>query len=184
LTIGESIYLASIVPHPKTGLYSFMPDGTLRPGLIGYFNLIGNLMAGHGRAQRDSSGYGFSTVRLKESLRKEAPADTTIADSLIKQDQEQDDDALPVVAEPEKKPTFLQRVFEKHDTTAKKQEAGVLGPKAKLKADIKKLKADEEQKELLIDTAGKTRKEIRQEKRRLREEEHDQEKALKQAANQ
>ncbi len=44
LTIGESIYLASIVPHPKTGLYAFMPDGTLRPGLEGYFNLSGNLI--------------------------------------------------------------------------------------------------------------------------------------------
>jgi hypothetical protein len=184
LTIGESIYLASIVPHPKTGLYSFMPDGTLRPGLIGYFNLIGNLMAGHGRAQQDSSGYGFSTVRLKESLRKEAPTDTTIADSVIKHDQEEDDDALPVVAEPEKNPSFLQKVFGKRDTTAKKEDAPELDPKDKLKADIKKLRADEEQKELLIDTAGKTRKEIRQEKRRLRNEEHDQEKALKQAANQ
>ena len=184
LTIGESIYLASIVPHPKTGLYSFMPDGSLRPGLVGYFNLIGNLMAGHGQAQRDSSNYGFYTVRLKESLRKEAPRDTTAADSIIRHDRD-DNDAQPVaVAEPPKKPSFIQRIFGKKDTTAKKEEPKPIDAKAKLKAEIEKLRADEETKELLIDTAGKTRKEIRQEKRRMRSEEKDQEKTLKGAARQ
>jgi hypothetical protein len=181
LTLGESIYLASIVPHPKTGLYSFMPDGTLRPGLVGYFNLIGNLMAGHGKAQRDSSDYGFYTVRLKESLRKEvAPVDTAVADSLMKQSD--NDDALPVVIEPVKKSTFLQRLFGKKDTSTKKVEVKQQDPKAKLKEELEKLKDDEKKKELLIDTAGKTKKEIRQEKRRMRDEEKDKEKALKDAA--
>ncbi|ASU32293.1 penicillin-binding protein [Mucilaginibacter xinganensis] len=180
LTVGESIYLASIVPHPKTGLYSFMPDGSLRPGLAGYFNLIGNLMAGHGKLQRDSSNYGFYDVRLKESLRREvAPVSTTVADSLMKQND--DDEAAPVVlVEPEvKKPSFLQRLFGKKDTTTKKEEAKQQDAKAKLKADIEKLKEEEKRKEDLIDTAGKTRKEIRQEKKRLRNEEKEAEKALK-----
>jgi hypothetical protein len=190
LTIGESIYLASIVPHPKTGLYSFQPDGSLRPGLVGYFNLIGNLMVGHGKAQRDSSNYGFYTVRLKESLRKEAPADTLAADRLIRKDREEsdDDDAQPAAApeapQPEKKPNFIQRLFGKKDTTAKKEEPKPIDPKDKLKADIQKLRQEEEQQELMIDTAGKTRKEIRQEKRKLRSDERDQEKALKNAAGQ
>lgn len=183
LTIGESIYLASIVPHPKTGLYSFMPDGTLRPGLAGYFNLIGNLMAGHGKAQRDSSNYGFYDVRLKESMRREvAPVSTTVADSLMKQNDD-DEAAVPVVlVEPEvKKPTFFQRLFGKKDTTAKKEEIKKVDAKEKLKADIEKLKDEEKRKEALIDTAGKTRKDIRQEKRRLRDEEKAAEKALKEA---
>jgi Transglycosylase len=183
LTIGESIYLASIVPHPKTGLYSFMPDGSLRPGLIGYFNLIGNLMAGHGQAQRDSNSYGFYGVRLKEGLRREiAPVTPAVADSLLNQND--NDAAVPVVIQPEKKPNFIQRLFGKKDTVAKKEEPKPLDPKAKLKADIEKLKDEEKKKELLIDTAGKTRKEIRQEKRRLRSDEKDQEKALKDAAHQ
>lgn len=180
LTIGESIYLASIVPHPKTGLYAFMPDGTLRPGLEGYFNLIGNLMAGHGQAQRDSSAYGFYTVRLKESLRQQvAPVNSTVADSLMNQNN--DDDAVPVVTipEPVKKPTFFQRLFGKKDTTSKKEDLKSNDPKARLKAQIQKLKDDEEKKELLIDTAGKTRKQIRQEKRQMRDDEKEQEKALK-----
>jgi hypothetical protein len=195
LTLGESIYLASIVPHPKTGLYSFQPDGTLRSGLAGYFNLIGNLMAGHGKAQRDSSNYGFYTVRLKESLRKEAPADTVAADRLIKKDAEEtsdQEDVSPAVATPtpsekktadtksaDKKPSFFQRLFGKKDTTSKTPDA-----KDKLKADIKKLRDEEDKQESMIDTAGKTPKEIRQEKRKMRNDEKDQEKALKQAANQ
>lgn len=185
LTVGESIYLASIVPHPKTGLYAFMPDGSLRPGLAGYFNLIGNLMAGRGQTDRDSSNYGFYTVRLKESLRQQiTPVNTATADSLMNQND--DDDAAPAVAivpEP-KKPSFLQRIFGKKDTTAKKQEVKEADAKAKLKADIEKLKDEEKKKELLIDTAGKSNKEIRQEKKKLRTDEKDQEKALKEAAKQ
>jgi hypothetical protein len=184
LTIGESIYLASIVPHPKTGLYSFMPDGTLRPGLVNYFNLIGNLMAGHGKAQRDSNSYGFYTVRLKSALRQEiAPVTQAVADSLLNQND--DDAVVPVVVQPEKKPNFFQRLFGKKDTTAvKKEQPRQLDPKEKLKADIERLRDEEKQKELLIDTTGKTRKELRQERRKLRNDEKDQEKALKEAAGQ
>jgi len=179
LTIGESIYLASIVPNPKAGLYSFLPDGSLRPTLINYFNLIGNLMAGKGQTEADSTGYGFANVRLKESLRKKiAPLDTAMADSLMKQ---ADDDALPETTLPEKKPNFFQRLFGKKDSLAKNEAAKPqeLDPEKKLKVEIEKLKEAEKKKEQLIDTAGKTNREIRQEKRRLRDEEKQQEKELK-----
>lgn len=157
LTLGESIYLASILPHPKTGLYSFLPDGTLRPSLQGYFRLIGKLMAGRGLTESDSTGYGYSSVRLKESLRQEiAPVPTAVADSLMKQTNDDDDDLPLVVAppEPEKKPNFFQRLFGKKDTTRKKEE-------------------------LEIDTAGKTKKQIRQEKRALKKLEKQRQKELK-----
>jgi hypothetical protein len=160
LTLGESIYLASILPHPKTGLYSFLPDGTLRPSLQNYFNLIGKMMAGRGWTQADSSGYGYSSVRLKEGLRQEiAPVPASVADSLMKQTNEDDEDtriaAAPAV--PEKKPNFIQRLFGKKDTTAKK----------------------EEKKELQIDTVGKTKKQIRQEKRAIKKLEKERRKELK-----
>ncbi len=91
LTIGESIYLASIVPRPKSALYFFEPDGSLRTSLRGYFKLIGNLMASKGLTPRDTNAYGFYGVRLKESLRRQiAPPDTTLLDSLLNGD---DDDA-------------------------------------------------------------------------------------------
>lgn len=152
LNLGESIYLASIVPRPRAGLYAFMPDGTLNPRLTYYFNALGNLMVGHGlTVHRDSSFYGFYNVRLKESLRHQLhPSDSSDIAKLMKAD---DDDTgvqsipvAPPTAEPqqeEKKPGFFQRLFGKKDTTRKEEE-----PK--------------------IDTAGKTKKQIRQEKRELK----------------
>jgi hypothetical protein len=84
LELGESIFLASIVPRPKSGLNFFQGDGSLRSGLRGYFRLIGGLMDRRGLAQPDSNVYGFYAVRLKESLRRGIPAtDSLLADSLI-----------------------------------------------------------------------------------------------------
>ncbi|MVN20269.1 biosynthetic peptidoglycan transglycosylase [Mucilaginibacter arboris] len=147
LTIGESIYLASIVPKPKSGLYSFEPDGSLKPYLHGYFNLIGRLMASKGYTPSDSSAYGFYTVRLREALRpKMAPVDTTAADSL-NQDGDEGVGALQHL-------NFFQRLFGKKDSTVEK-------------AIEKK-----------VDTAGKTPKEIRIEKRELRRREKEKQKEL------
>ncbi|HEY0899768.1 MAG TPA: biosynthetic peptidoglycan transglycosylase, partial [Sphingobacteriaceae bacterium] len=84
LNLGESIYLASIVPRPKSSLYFFEPDGFLRTSLRGYFRLIGGIMARRGLAQPDSNIYGFYAVRIKESLRREpTPVDSAELDSLI-----------------------------------------------------------------------------------------------------
>ncbi|GAA3971419.1 transglycosylase domain-containing protein [Mucilaginibacter dorajii] len=188
LTLGESIYLASIVPYPKGGLYAFQPDGTLRPGLHGYFNLIGRLMADKGLTPRDTSAYGFYTVRLREGLRERiAPIDTAKADSLMKQGGNDDNDPLPVIDEPAKKPNFFQRLFGKKDTTEKKQEEKEKQKektaKEKLKEQIEALKLEYKNKIDNIDTAGKTRKDIRVEKRRLKKEESDKEDELKAKAN-
>jgi hypothetical protein len=161
LTQGEGIYLASILPHPKTGLYSFLPDGTLRPSLHGYFNMIGRMMAGHGLTDVDTSGYGYSSVRLKAGLRQEiAPVPASVADSLMKQTNDDDDDSalLNSQSQPEKKPTFFQRLFGKKDS-----------------AEIKKEKKIESE----IDTVGKTKKQIRQEKRALKKLEKERQKELK-----
>ncbi|HTK18329.1 MAG TPA: biosynthetic peptidoglycan transglycosylase, partial [Mucilaginibacter sp.] len=164
LTLGEGIYLASILPHPKTGLYSFLPDGSLRPSLINYYNLIGKMMAARKWTDPDSSGYGYYSVRLKESLRENiAPVSTAVADSLMKQTNDDDDDDVNVQAlmnkqsVPEKKPNFFQRLFGKKDTTVHKQ-------------------AEQEPQ---IDTAGKTKKQIRQEKRALRRLEKQRQKELR-----
>ena len=157
LTLGESIFLASLLPNPKAGLYAFQPDGSLRQGLHGYFNLIGNLMAGHGKAQRDSNAYGFYEVRLKESLRRGiSNLDTAKVDSLMQQSN--DDDAIPIV-EPEKKMNFFQRLFGKKDTTSKATKKEVKKTNHSTLVDY----GDG----IVIDTAGKTKKQIRQEKRAL-----------------
>jgi hypothetical protein len=161
LNLGESIYLASIVPKPKAGLYAFLPDGSLRPGLVNYFNSLGRLMANQYLVLKDTStAYGFYDVHLKESMRRQvAPVDSAAADKMLQDNT--DDDALGItpIPVPEKKPTFLQRLFGRRDTTAKKPE----------------------NKPPSIDTAGKTKKQIRQLKRELKREEKAQNKALKDA---
>ncbi len=107
LTLGESIFLANIVPRPKKGLYFFEGDGSLRYSLRGYFKLIGNLMARRGFVSRDTSAYGFYTVRLKESLRRGTPTDTTSVDSLM-----MDEEEAPIIIEgEEEKGNFLTRLF-------------------------------------------------------------------------
>nr|WP_294793915.1 biosynthetic peptidoglycan transglycosylase [uncultured Mucilaginibacter sp.] len=170
LTLGESIYLASIVPSPRTGLYSFLPDGTLRPSRIFYFNSLGRLMAGQGHIARDTTGaYGFYDVRLREGLRSEiATVDSTQAEQILNAPPE-DSFIIDVPApalEPEKKPTFLQRIFGggKKDTVAENLKD--------------RLKREEEFRLNHIDSTGKTNKQIRQEKREIKRQEKERRKAL------
>src|SRR5690606_39233722 len=69
LTLGESIFLASIVPSPKNGLYRFDEYGGLKPYLRGYFRLIGTLMANEGMIARDSTRtYGYYNVSLRNAV--------------------------------------------------------------------------------------------------------------------
>lgn len=81
LTVGESIYLASIVPRPKTGLYGFMYDGRLKPHLSGYFGYIGQIMTRRGLIDDESGSlYGFYAVSLREPLRPPKPEGIDTAD--------------------------------------------------------------------------------------------------------
>ncbi len=117
LSVGESIYLASIVPKPKASLYKWQYDGSLKPYLSGYFNSLGMLMAIGGYIPRDSSNYGFYNVRLKESLRRQIAPSDFVPDSLI----EDDDNGffnLNIFKKGftkdsvERKESFLKRVFD------------------------------------------------------------------------
>ena len=94
LNIGESIFLASIVPKPKSGLYRFEGDGSLRSGLSSYFNFIGGIMAKRGMTPPDSNYYGFYSVRLKERLRSGLPVDSLVADSLLMDSGSEEQDGI------------------------------------------------------------------------------------------
>jgi hypothetical protein len=161
LTLGES---------PRTGLYSFLPDGTLRPSRIFYFNSLGRLMAGQRYIDRDTTGaYGFYDVRLREGLRSEiAPVDSAQAEQILNAPPE-DNFIIDVPApapEPEKKPTLLQRIFGggKKDTVAENLKD--------------RLKREEEFRLNHIDSTVKTNKQIRQEKREIKRQEKERRKAL------
>ena len=85
LDLGESMFLAFVVPRPKRALDWFQSDGSLQVRNVrGYFKLIGRLMAKRGLTEPDSGAYGFYNVRLRESLRREVPATSDFpADSLL-----------------------------------------------------------------------------------------------------
>ncbi len=144
LDLGESLFLARIVPMPKQGLNFFNGDGSLRTGVRGYFRLIGNLMARRGWAERDSNAYGFYTVRLKPSLRTAMPEpDTLVLDSLGGDESEEDTR------------TLLERIFgggKKPDTI-----------------HIRDLEKQSEKRDSLISPDDK-RKQRREERRRRRKE--------------
>lgn len=92
LDLGESIFLASIVPNPKNGIYRFNEYGGLKPFLTGYFRLIGTLMANEGYTPRDSTrSYGFYSVSLRNAiLPKPVEADSVTQDDDGRQALEQE----------------------------------------------------------------------------------------------
>ncbi|MBC7420077.1 MAG: transglycosylase domain-containing protein, partial [Bdellovibrio sp.] len=141
LDLGESIFLASIVPRPKSGLYFFEGDGSLRTGLRGYFKLIGNLMAKRGYTVRDTNAYGFYSVRLKESLRR-----GTVVDSLPQPDSLATDE--PFIAPDE--PNFFERLF------------------GKKKTDSIKVKTDQLSSDTIKSLSRKERREIRRREKELK----------------
>jgi hypothetical protein len=81
LTLGESLFLAYVIPSPKRALTHFNPDGSLHVGLRGWFRFVGRIMTRRGLAAADTNAYGFYGVRLRESLRRQLfpYADTTRA---------------------------------------------------------------------------------------------------------
>ena len=127
LSVGESIYLAHIVPKPKSSLYSWQPNGSLKNYLTGYFNMIGGLMARRGYIERDSSAYGFYGVRLKESLRKQIAPSDFVPDSLMNDEEDNSFFNLNLFKSKkdsiEKKDNFLKKIFgrepAKNDTISK-----------------------------------------------------------------
>lgn len=147
LDLGESIFLASIVPRPKSAMYFFEPDGSLRTTLRGYFRLIGGLMARRGWAQPDSNIYGFYSVRLKESLRTYVvPIDSASADSLfLEEDQQNEGDE-----------NLLQKIFGKPQPDSVKIKEPVNKPRSAAPADT-------------VKTASELRRERREQRKRERE---------------
>ncbi|WP_036601678.1 biosynthetic peptidoglycan transglycosylase [Olivibacter sitiensis] len=104
LNLGESIYLTSIVPKPKTGLYPFQYTGELKPYMGAYYRLIGGIMARRGLAPYDSTNtYGMYNVSLREPLRPAKPAYLE-TDSLAI-------DSIYIDEEVEEKRNLFQRIF-------------------------------------------------------------------------
>ncbi len=139
LDLGESIFLASIVPRPKSGLNFFEGDGSLRSGLRGYFRLIGGLMAKRGLAQPDSNVYGFYAVRLKESLRRGVPvSDSLETDSLVEFDEDESEVR-----------SLIEQIFGKPraDSVSNKRNTSDPAQKPKTPAEIRKERREQRRSE-------------------------------------
>lgn len=108
LTVGEGIFLASIVPRPKAAMYKFMSDGGLKPYLLPYFKFIGNTMARRGLTDVDTSGYGFYNVRLREGLRQYLLPDSITIDTTA---LDADEDIPAISTTQDQGKTLFDRLF-------------------------------------------------------------------------
>ncbi len=100
--------------------------------------------------------------------RKVAPVDSAAANRILNAPVDDDNAIVPIIdpqPQPEKKPTFFQRLFGKKDTVAQKTEQS--------------LKDEQEQRINAIDPTGKSNKELRQEKRAIKDDIKAKKQALK-----
>lgn len=112
LNLGESLFLSSIIPRPKTGLSSFDHTGGLKPWVLRHFNTYGSIMQKVGDLKNDSipMNYGFYSVSLKPSLRPKAPV---VADTTFDVMQQDADILQEIEVEEKSKKSILDKLFSK-----------------------------------------------------------------------
>jgi hypothetical protein len=169
LSLGESIFLAFVVPRPKAALNWFVPGGYLQVRNVrGYFKLIGRIMARRGLTTPDSGAYGFYDVRLREGLRREVVP----VDSLFQTDSLMTDPANPDLDEEDGNGigNFFRRLFKgkKSDDDRSTDEQPVVQPE----------RPEAPPAEVAPTDTVKTRKQLRQERRERKRREKEEQKAL------
>mgnify|MGYP000350496092 FL=1 len=87
LNLGESIFLASIVPRPKRFKNSFLPDAELKPYMHKYFKMIGGLMVRRGKVPATDTNGIFNSVKVKGLAKSMILAVDTIA-PIIEEDNQ------------------------------------------------------------------------------------------------
>ena len=55
MNVQEAIFLASLVPHPKSALYQFTDSLQLRPSLKGYFESIARRLESQGLISKEEA---------------------------------------------------------------------------------------------------------------------------------
>lgn len=164
LNLGESIFLAFVIPSPKRALNWFNPDGTLQVRNVrGYFRIIGKIMVRRGLAEPDSGAYGFYDVRLRPGLRQAiAPADSMARDSLTADPADADniDD-------------FLKQLFDKHPDEKERPNAEAVAPTSEPAAEP-----------VVAADTTKAQQETRQERRARKRQEKEERKRQKEASEQ
>lgn len=83
LTLDQSIFLASLVPHPRSFRYSIDSAGMSKPFLISYYNLMLSKMLAKGHITEQDTTVALKQAALKgRSLQFILPKDTLGIDSL------------------------------------------------------------------------------------------------------
>jgi hypothetical protein len=84
LTLSEAIYLASIVPHPKTFRYSFDSNGSLKPYLANFYRFVSGKMMKKGFITQLEYDELLPNVELTGPAQKFImPADSTLSDTTV-----------------------------------------------------------------------------------------------------
>ena len=116
LTLGESLFLSSIIPRPKTGLSSFDYTGHLKPWVQHHFNTYGYIMTKVGDLKNVEvpANYGFYEVLLQPRLRPAAPVFTDTTDTSY-QDSIEDHERImrEMEAEENTKKSIIDKLFGK-----------------------------------------------------------------------
>jgi hypothetical protein len=86
LSLSESLYLASIIPHPKWFKYSFDEAGHLKPNLSVYFNLIAGKLLKRGKISEIEMTNLIPDVNLIGPAKQYVLKDSLPFDSLIFRD--------------------------------------------------------------------------------------------------
>jgi len=90
LTLAESIYLASIIPHPKYFRYSFDETGNLKPYMANFYKLVsGRLVKREKIAQIEADSLVPNVKLSGAALNFILPVDTVPVDSLELQEIQQ-----------------------------------------------------------------------------------------------
>lgn len=116
LTLGESLFLSSIIPRPKTGLSSFDHTGHLKPWVQRHFNTYGHIMTKVGDLTNVEvpEYYGFYQVLLQPRWRPAAPAIVDTADTANQDVVEDHERAMrEIEAEENTKKSILDKLFGK-----------------------------------------------------------------------
>ncbi|SMO60331.1 Transglycosylase [Solitalea koreensis] len=91
LNLGESMFLASIIPSPKRYGRQFFPDGSLKPRISGYyFNLISGLMLKRGQIT-ESDKADMYNVELRGPARNYVIKTTVLSDSTMNEEGDEND---------------------------------------------------------------------------------------------
>jgi Transglycosylase len=90
LTLAESIYLSSIIPHPKYFRYSFDETGNLKPYMANFYKLVSGRLVKREKIAQIEADSLIPNVKLSgAALNFILPVDTVPVDSLELQEIEQ-----------------------------------------------------------------------------------------------